>query len=527
MQTNRSSRLSRIVLLACSLSACADHDPLAPSYAVSRGAPAAPTNLTVTATSYSEIVLAWEDNATNDAGVEVYRSTSEPTSTFTLFTTYPWPNLTGGGNGGLQPSTQYCYRVRAFSTQGGSGKVRAYSAFSNTACATTPGLPVPATPSGVHASPDFGSRIRVVWVDNATNENGHRVERSATADGPWTNLGTTGPNVLLFDDWSAPALELPVCYRVVAFNNFGDSPASNVACTARPAPPSGLVAIASGSDVDLTWTDNSNVEDGYSVQRWTDESGASVITIVAELPVNATAYHDAGLSDGKYWYQVRARKDGGRSGGTNNASAMILTMPPVAPGFVDAYPGSSSVATVAYVDQSTNESGFRVERSMDGGLNWVSAGEVSAPPSYPPPSFTTFGDGGQPSEQQLCYRVIAFNSLGESPPSNTDCTMLPLGPTSLTATGVSPQTIDLAWIDNSAIEDGYEVYIVVYYCSYYDEWGYCVFEPYFEWIATLGPNVTSFQHTGLIQGDTRTYFVVALKDGGRSDASNEAVGTAP
>ena len=61
------------------------------------------------------------------------------------------------------------------------------------------------------------------------------------------------------------------------------------------------------------------------------------------------------------------------------------------------------------------------------------------------------------SEQQLCYRVIASNANGDSPPSNTDCTAPPAAPSGLTATVVDSKTVDLAWIDNSTVEDGYEV----------------------------------------------------------------------
>lgn len=512
-----------IPLIAVIPSACVDRDPLAPSYAVTRGAPAAPTGLTATASTYSEIVLAWVDNASNDAGVEVYRSTNGPTGSFTLFTTYAGPNITTGGNGGLQASTQYCYKVRAFSSQGNSGKVRAYSDFSNTACVTTPGLPVPAAPSNVRAAPDAWSRIQITWSDNASNENGVRVERAATSAGPWTGLGTANPNTVTFYDNQPPALELSACYRVAAFNGFGESPASNVACTARPAAPSALEATAAGSAVDLLWTDNSNVEDGYQIQRWTEESGASVITVVAELPANTTTYHDAGLADGRHWYQVRSMRDGGTSGSSNNASAMILTRPPIAPELVDVFAASSSVVTVIVTDNSTNEDGFRVERLTDVG-DWILAGYATVDPYWPTGQFTIVG---QPSDQQVCYRIIAFNSLGDSPPSNTDCSALPLGPTNLRASAGSSQTIDLTWIDNSGVEDGYEVDALLYYCGEYDEWGYCVWYPYYQPIATLGANATSFQVTGLNQGESWTFVIVALKDGGRSDLSNEATAIVP
>src|SRR2546422_7505598 len=51
-------------------------------------------------------------------------------------------------------------------------------------------------------------------------------------------------------------------------NSFGDSDPSNVDCTAMPATPTNLKANpVGGTAVDLTWTDNSAVEDGRSEEH--------------------------------------------------------------------------------------------------------------------------------------------------------------------------------------------------------------------------------------------------------------------
>jgi hypothetical protein len=103
---------------------------------------------------------------------------------------------------------------------------------------------------------------------------------------------------------------------------------------------------------------------------------------------------------------------------------------------------------VTWIDQSSNEDGFRIERSSDGGRTWIVASPASA-------NAYELVDGDRISEQEVCYRVIAFNGSGESPPSNTLCTTPPAGPTDLTWTeGV------LSWSDNSVVEDGYEIWMM-------------------------------------------------------------------
>ena len=123
-------------------------------------------------------------------------------------------------------------------------------------------------------------------------------------------------------------------------------------------------------------------------------------------------------------------------------------------------------------------------------------------------------DDGRTSEQQVCYRVIAYNAQGDSPPSNSDCTTPPAAPSGLVAiaTGMMGEINNLAWVDNSGVEDGYEVQR--FFCDYYLACG-------FGTIAILGPNATSFSEE-VLWGNTYTYRVVAIKDGGRSDPSNEA-----
>jgi len=90
--------------------------------------PAAPTALTATAISKSQIRLTWTDNANNESGFRVERSTNG--TTFTQIATVG-ANVTTYLNTGLKGNKTYWYRVRAYNAAG-------TSAYSNTASATTP-----------------------------------------------------------------------------------------------------------------------------------------------------------------------------------------------------------------------------------------------------------------------------------------------------------------------------------------------------------------------------------------------------
>jgi hypothetical protein len=63
-----------------------------------------------------------------------------------------------------------------------------------------------------------------------------------------------------------------------------------------------------------------------------------------------------------------------------------------------------------------NEKSYRVERSLDGGINWATLTTVAA-------NAVAYGDTGLTSSQLYSYRVIATNDFGESAPSNVVSTL--------------------------------------------------------------------------------------------------------
>ena len=498
-------RLFLILSLIASIAGCAPDRALGPdddpSFATAGGSS---FGLTSTPFSYTQIDLAWIDASNSESGYELWRSTTGPSGTFDALTT-AGPNVTSFSDLGVAAATDYCYRVRLFRRTGSKNH---YSAFSNTSCATTPVRPLPAAPSSLNARPlEYWSNAALVtWSDNSSDEEGFRVERAASDQGPWEQVAVRPANTTSQNDHNRP-LEQQLCYRVIAFRGQAES-ASNVDCTYLPAAPTALTVTAvSGQAVELAWTDNSAHEESFVVYRATEFGAyAGVGTVGADV----TTFRDVTVSaDQTYDYFVRVTREGVGTGSTNTVKAITVSAPPVAPSLLYVSPSGSTGVRVTLADNSTNETGFRGERSENGGATWVEAATLE--------SAGTFFDAGLNSEREVCYRAFAINSLGDSPASNVVCTSPPAAPTNLVATTAPGLAIDLTWTDNSSVEDGYEIRHPFEEC-----------DPYYgcyQWYITVdrvSPNVTRYQHTGLTPGQGYSYVVVALNDGGESDPSNAA-----
>jgi titin len=459
----------------------------------------APSNFSVTTVSSAQVQLAWRGNTSNHSGYEIHR-TPLGGGQFTLLAVTA-ADAASYSDLGLTASSQYCYQVRAFKR---TGKLTVHGVFSQAVCAMT----LPPSPSNTTAIPTSSHVVHVGWVATFSAGIQYRIERSASSEGPWSLAATTNSPQEYVD--AGRASETQVCYRVTVVISTAMSAPSNVDCTSPPAAPVDLTATSTADrTIDITWSDQSAVEDGYEIQRAKD---GQTWAVLATVPANVASYQDRLVSsDTGYSYRVRAMKDGGFSDFSNLGSAVSASAPPVAPTDTRASALSSTSVHVTYTDVSRNEAGFHVERSIDGRQTWQAAGSVGA--SGGGQQF--FDDVARQAEQEVCYRVRAFNAKGESDPSNVSCTTPPAGPTNLTAVTLARQQIELRWTNNSPTADGVivqRVYEPYYYYYYYDT-SYVT-------IATLPPSATSYVDFALYAGEFATYRVVAVKDGGWSDPSN-------
>jgi hypothetical protein len=213
-----------------------------------------------------------------------------------------------------------------------------------------------------------------------------------------------------------------------------------------PASPANLSAtVDSPTQVTLKWDDNSSNETGFKIER--SPVGANTWSQVGTVGPDVKTYPNAGLTCSTgYDYQMRTYNDLGNSEYSNLITVTTGVCGPSAPTTLKATAATQSQIDLTWVDTSSTETGFKIERSPDGTSNWQQIG-VTAVNAQSYPDTTVFCD------TPYYYQVRATSETGDSGyagPVNVHtpaCTIPADAPASLTAVPGPLNSIFLRWSD--------------------------------------------------------------------------------
>jgi len=282
--------------------------------------PAAPSSLTATTVSSSQIDLMWQDNSTDEDGFKIERKIGAG-GTYSQIAAVA-ANVMIYSSTGLAAGTNYFYRMRAFNPGGNS-------AYSNEDDATTLDN-IPAAPSNLVATAVSSSQINLAWQDNSTNEVGFKIERKTGVGGTYAQIDSVTANVTSYSN-TGLAASTTYFYRVRAYDtaaaNSAYSNESN-ATTFNPAPTVTSISPTSGSrlqTLDVVFTGTNFISGVTSV---IDESGHITINsttvnsstnLTANLTITATA------DTGTLGFLVANSSPGG---GTTSSPLFTVNNPP-------------------------------------------------------------------------------------------------------------------------------------------------------------------------------------------------------
>ena len=158
-----------------------------------------------------------------------------------------------------------------------------------------------------------------------------------------------------------------------------------------PGAPSNLTASATGTNVDLTWNDNSSDETSFSIYLAT---GNGSFTRAGDVPANTRSARVSALTAGTYRAYVVASNAAGSSAQSNSATFTIAGAPIAAFSFTPQN-GNAGVTNFTFFDESQGTVTSRSWSFGDGGTSAASVATHIYPASgIYPVTLTVTGPGG-------------------------------------------------------------------------------------------------------------------------------------
>lgn len=316
----------------------------------------------------------------------------------------------------------------------------------------------PEAPGNLLATTVSANQVNLSWLDVAANESGYKIERSV-GGGNFEEIALVGPNLSTYSATGLTALT-SYSFRVRAYNGFGSS--VSPAITVVPgATGTGLKAEYYGSQtltdlrvtridpsLDLDWgwgsPDPTVPPDNFSA-RWTgqvqprysetytfstDTDEGLRLWVNGQLLIDRWGQIGGGVNSGtipltagqKYDLRMEFWEGGivARAklywSSTNQAYEIVPqsqlyppenSLLPDAPLNLSVRTVSSSQIDLTWQDSANNETGFKIQRSTDGGTNFE---EIATLPS----NATSFTVSGLAASTVCIFRVFAYNLSGNS-----------------------------------------------------------------------------------------------------------------
>jgi hypothetical protein len=304
--------------------------------------------------------------------------------------------------------------------------------------------------------------------------------------------GSTSPN---YTDYNANDLT-DYTYKVTAHNDAGDSEDSNVATVSTPfiAPVSFYVSSASTNSITLSWSDDSQHEDGYYIVR--DDQGSPTY-----LSTDTTSFTDNVSENNSYTYHLFAYR------GTDvvQASPLTVTTGLYPPSNVNASANGNSEITISWQNNSSYANEFVIEQSTDG-YNFYDIGHAA---SYD----TSYTDSGLTQNTTYYYRIRILDSNGNSSQSDstsatTSNDSVPDAPTNFTASLNDSTSINLSWFETSENASAFTI-------------SRSTDGSNFDYLTSVGggSGYFSFLDAGLSSNTSYVYSIVATSNAGDSNSA--------
>ncbi len=410
--------------------------------------PVAPTNLNAGSITSRSCELTWKDNANNETGFQIFKL-DENDGVYKSYLTVT-ANLVKSVISDLQANSSYNFKLRAYNTDG-------VSAFTNEIRVTTLPLQPPVAPITLKYDSIAPSSVYLRWIDRSDNEKGYQVYRSQTETSGYQLIFTTPANQTTYINNNLEPGKT-FFFRVRAYNDDGVSAYTNIIKTVIPNPPlspSNLVLKSkTASTITIGWSDNSNNETGFQLER--SENNPLAFKIIDTIDADLIEYKNSKLkSNTIYYYRLTSFNQDGHSAFSDTikvqTNSLILPASPSSPGIVSLMPFK---AVFTWHDNSLNETGFQIQRA-DKNKIFTNLKNVST-------NTVQYIDSTLQSNSIYFYRIRAYNNDGYSAFSDTltiltPKNIIPSTPVDFKNDFVKYNEVLLSWTIDTSDISGYEI----------------------------------------------------------------------
>ena len=493
-------------------------------------APAAPSGLSATAITGSQVNLAWTANSTTAAGYNIQISTDGVN--FTQIAT-AGATATSYSVVGLQASTSYTFRISAFNSVG-------TSAYSNTATANT----------------STGLSTGFSYASGFANSSGSLVVNgNAKILGSVLQLtnGTAGQVSSVFTNTKIDITSFTSQFSFQLLNANGDGFTFTIQGLAAAAlgpgggglgygGPGGIpnsLAIkfdlysnaGEGNDSTGLFLDGAaptnqgsinlsntgiNLHSGHVFNVLINYDGANLTVTITDATTGASATQTYAINIATIVGGPSAYVGFTGASGGNTAVQNILSWtythpippPPQTPTNLTVTATSGTQTALTWTDNFNDATDFLIERATSASGPFTQIADV-------PATVTSYFDSNLIANTQYFYRVRATNTSGTSGYSNVASATIPVPPatpTNARTTLVTATEIDLTWQLNSTNETGITIFLRAA-------------DGDFNPLITLPPGTTSYQNVNLTPNTDYDYHIRVFNAAGYSDFAGVATTT--
>jgi hypothetical protein len=314
-------------------------------------------------------VLSWTNMVpSGTTAIEVDRSDDEG-ATWNVLTNTLAPDATTYTDDTSTPDTEALYCVRALASYGPAPFTDPLETFT---------LPQP--PTGVTVTNTSPTENNLTWTNNASSTTPFFIQRSDDGGSTFSMIDVTDAGATSYTD--ATVVDgMSYVYRVDAASRDDTNSSSSGPSEVVPVPlgaPADLTASANGqNEIDLSWTNTSQSNAGYTIERSVDGINFSPVDGGTVSYADDTFFSDATVDAATlYYYRVTATDDAGHSSDPSNVATAATSQ------YIQvAVSAASSLGVKPYMDFTLDTSVFYPAGAADPVTEWhVDWGDGAADP---------------------------------------------------------------------------------------------------------------------------------------------------